>query len=131
MEMTKLLRNQWDRLGAIGLVIVGCVALSMGWHGASGTSFPAEQIPYILSGGLFALCAIAIGTTLWLSADLRDEWCKLDHLDETLSEHTKALLGSNRRSESMARPVALPGESYLDEGSVGARARATVQSAHP
>jgi hypothetical protein len=40
-----------------------------------------EQLPYILSGGLFGLSMIMVGTGLWLSADIRDEWRKLDELD--------------------------------------------------
>lgn len=91
MDLAKIVRHQWDRVAAAVLVGIGLVALLLGWIGASGTSFPAEQIPYIVSGGLFALCVVAIGTTLWLSADIRDEWCKLDHLDTTIARHTAAL----------------------------------------
>jgi hypothetical protein len=107
MEITKLLRTQWDRLAAVALVVLGLVALFVGWHGASGTGYPAEQIPYILSGGLFALCVIAVGTTLWLSADLRDEWCKLDHLDATLAAHTDALAAAGFAADQSV-PLLLP-----------------------
>jgi hypothetical protein len=45
-----------------------------------------EQLPYILSGGLFGLAMIMVGTGLWLSADIRDEWRRIDRLEDTLAE---------------------------------------------
>jgi hypothetical protein len=134
MEITKIMRNQWDRVAAAVLVVVGLLALAVGWAGASRTSFPAEQIPYILSGGLFALCAIAIGTTLWLSADLRDEWCKLDHLDETLAEHTAVLAALSSPNGDAVHPaprVIALAERELGPASVvehGGQPRPTAQS---
>ena len=41
---------------------------------------PAEQIPYVISGGLTGIFALGVGVMLWLSADLRDNWRKLDEL---------------------------------------------------
>ena len=39
-----------------------------------------------VSGGMFGLFLLGIGALLWLSADLRDEWRKLDALDRHLAE---------------------------------------------
>jgi hypothetical protein len=39
-------------------------------------------MPYIASGGLGGIFLLGLGSTLWLSADLRDEWRKLDELGE-------------------------------------------------
>lgn len=91
MNLVRILKAQWDRAAGVGLVAAGLVALLVGWLGASRTGFPAEQIPYIISGGMLALCLIAVGTTLWLSADLRDEWCRIDQLDSTIREQTAVL----------------------------------------
>ncbi|MEW6472003.1 MAG: hypothetical protein AB1679_07015 [Actinomycetota bacterium] len=91
MTFTQLLRSQWDRVLGVGLSIAGVAALLIGWLGASRSGFPAEQIPYVISGGLLGLCLVAIGTTMWLSADLRDEWRKLDDLDDGLEQNTAAL----------------------------------------
>lgn len=99
VNLSTFLTKQWDRVAAVALVVVGLLALLLGWLGASDTSFPAEQIPYVLSGGLFALCVIAVGTTLWLSADLRDEWVKLDHLDKTIEHHAAVLRATCSTSE--------------------------------
>jgi hypothetical protein len=124
MEIAKILRHQWDRAGAITLVAVGLVALFLGWLGASDTSFPAEQIPYVLSGGLLALCLIAIGTTLWLSADLRDEWRKLDALDGSLQEQTEALKSLLLTDRVAKASVGLPssiGQDSLSRAGSGQR----------
>src|SRR5205807_9446717 len=52
-NLAALIRTQWDRAGALALVIVGLLALLLGWIGMSGAVLTYEQLPYILSGGLF------------------------------------------------------------------------------
>lgn len=46
------------------LVAVGIIAVLIGYWGASGTSSPAEQIPYALSGGALGLGLIVLGCAL-------------------------------------------------------------------
>ena len=84
MSWLKSLRLQWDRYAAWALIILGALVLLLGWLGISDTVYPAEQLPYILSGGIFGMFLLGIGAMLWLSADLRDEWRKLDRLEEVL-----------------------------------------------
>ena len=85
-NLAGLIRTQWDRAGALALVVVGLLALLFGWIGMSGAVLTYEQLPYILSGGLFGLSMIMVGTGLWLSADIRDEWRRIDRLEDTLAE---------------------------------------------
>jgi hypothetical protein len=91
--LLKLLRYQWDRAVAVGLVVGGLVAVVVAWILASGTILTFEQIPYLMSGGLIGVCLVAVGATLWLSADLRDEWRKLDRLEQ-------AVLGDGREVDA-------------------------------
>src|SRR5688572_27068908 len=84
MELFKWLRLQWDRVFGATAVITGAVALLTGWSKVSATPYPAEQIPYVVSAGLGGLFLLGVGATLWHSADLRDEWRKLDRLEEKL-----------------------------------------------
>ena len=86
MEVTHWLRAQWDRALASVAIGAGALALLLGWIGVSGAAFPAQQIPYVISGGLVGLFLLGIGGMLWLSADLRDEWRKLDDLDRHVTE---------------------------------------------
>jgi peptidoglycan/LPS O-acetylase OafA/YrhL len=82
------LRVQWDRVGALGAALVGLAALALGWVGVSGTPHIAEQLPYFISGGLVALFFLGMAVSLWLSADLRDEWRELRALRLILAELT-------------------------------------------
>ena len=81
MKLIKLLRREWDRSAAWACIGGGLLVMLLGWLGVSRTTFPAEQIPYVISGGLFALFLLGLGAMLWLSADMRDEWRKLDAIE--------------------------------------------------
>jgi hypothetical protein len=85
MELKQWLRAQWDRVGAVGCIGLGLLVLLAGWIGVSDEALPAAQIPYILSGGVLGIILVGIGATGWLSADLRDEWRKLDDLEGLLT----------------------------------------------
>ena len=84
MDLKRWLRAQWDRVLAVALVGLGALALLLGWLGIDDALYPGQQIPYVLSGGIGGLLAVGVGAVLWLSADLRDEWRKLDQIDQKL-----------------------------------------------
>jgi hypothetical protein len=88
--MKSLLHAQWDRTAALGLALAGLVALLLGWLGVSATSYVTEQLPYLVSGGLLGLFLVLAAGSLWVSADLRDEWRKLDTLDQHVLELLEA-----------------------------------------
>jgi hypothetical protein len=104
-NLAALIRTQWDRAGAVALVAVGLLALLLGWIGMSGAVLTYEQLPYILSGGLFGLSLIMVGTGLWLSADLRDEWRRIDRLEDTLSQRRLGEPGRDVRIPDAAEPA--------------------------
>lgn len=81
MDLMTFARTYWDRLAAAGCTIAGAIMLVLGWRGVSQSPYPAEQIPYVVSDGLGGLFLLGLAALLWLSADLRDEWSKLDALD--------------------------------------------------
>ena len=84
MNAGRWLKNQWDRTAAVVAVLVGGLAILIGWLGASDAKLTTEQLPYLASGAVFGLFALGIGATLWLSADLRDEWRKLEEINQGL-----------------------------------------------
>ena len=104
------LRAQWDRALGAGLVLLGAVALLLGWIGVSGAVYPAQQLPYLVSGGLGGLFLLGLGATLWLSADLRDEWRHLDELEADVETRLMArldvLLAEERGSRTPAEATA-------------------------
>jgi hypothetical protein len=89
VDFYKWLKCQWDRAAAVAAGVLGLVALLLGWLGVSRSGLPAEQIPYLASGAVLGLFALGIAATLWLSADLRDEWRKLDLIHRDLSPESE------------------------------------------
>jgi hypothetical protein len=87
MNVMTALRTQWDRIGAVAAIVVGLVSLFLGYLGVSGTEYVAKQMPYIIANGLFGIFMLGVGTALWLSADLRDEWRELRALRIAVNEH--------------------------------------------
>ena len=101
MSVMKWIRNQWDRVAAVMFMVAAALAMLAGWLGVSRSAYPAESMPYIVSGGFFGLLLIGIGAVLWLSADLRDEWRKLDSIEQawhdvTASAPAEAPMASRR-----------------------------------
>lgn len=86
MDIMTKLRSQLDRTLACLAGLAGAVVLTMGWLGVSGTAYPAEQLPYLISGGIGGLFLLGVSTALWLSADLHDEWRKLDRIEQAIRE---------------------------------------------
>jgi hypothetical protein len=84
VNLTRWIRYQWDRAVAVGLTVVGALCLLLGYLGLSRHVYPAQQLPYILSGGLVGLFLLGIAGTLWLSADMQDEWRQLRDLEEAV-----------------------------------------------
>ena len=93
-----ILRSEWDRAAAIAALVVGVAAMINGWVGVSGTAYSAEQMPFIVGGGLVGIFLLGVAAVLWLSADLRDEWRKLSDIDDRLAHlegRPSALVASN------------------------------------
>ncbi len=86
MDMKHRLLKQWDRLGAWILVLVGAIVVGIGWKETAGTSFPAEQLPYLISAGIGGALLVGFGAALLISAELRDEWHKLDRIEQAIRE---------------------------------------------
>jgi hypothetical protein len=93
MDIMTRVRSQWDRLTAAATALAGAVVLIIGWRGVSGTAYPAEQLPYLISAGMGGLFLLGISTALWLSADLRDEWRKLDRIEQAIRATDRATAG--------------------------------------
>jgi hypothetical protein len=88
MEFVKWCRLQWDRALAVAAIGAGVILVILGWAGVSDTPYIAKQVPYVVSYGIGGLVLIIIGSTLWLSADMNDEWRTLDRLEEAQRANT-------------------------------------------
>ena len=85
MDLMTWLRAEWDRVLGFGLIALGAVVLVLGYLGVSNSPYVAEQLSYIVSGGLGGLFLLGAGATLLILADLHDEWRKLDRVEAMLS----------------------------------------------
>jgi hypothetical protein len=118
MDNLRQLKSQWDRVGAILFTAVGALLLILGYFGVSSQALAAEQIPYVVSGGLGGIFLMGVGAALWLSADLRDEWKKLDRIESVL-EGGLERLGLSRDSNNRPRVVPLERDSAMRTESMG------------
>ncbi|MGH9034192.1 MAG: hypothetical protein ACRD0O_00380 [Acidimicrobiia bacterium] len=109
-DLVTWVRAQWDRAGGIALLVAGAVLLVTGCVGVSGTSDGAEQLSYLVSGGLGGLFCLGVGATLMVSAAFQDEWRKLDELCRTIREHQEPAdnLNGNGTSRLIERTTAVP-----------------------
>ncbi|MCA1845634.1 MAG: hypothetical protein LC792_21055, partial [Actinobacteria bacterium] len=84
MKLSTWLRAEWDRVAGFGLVGLGALFILLGYLGVRNSPFVAEQMAYIASGGIGGLFCLGFGVGLLLTADLHDEWRKLDRLEAEL-----------------------------------------------
>lgn len=118
MDLMTWMKKQWDRVAAAAIFILGLLALLLGYLGISGTSYPAEQMPFMISGGVFGLFLLGTAGILYLSADMRDEWRKLDELDETM-----------KRLEPLpVEDTIVPAAATADDAAAPAPSKATTRS---
>jgi hypothetical protein len=116
MDLKRWLRMNPDRAGAWACVALGIIVLVIGWEGASNTAYTAEQLPYIISGGIGGALFVAMGATLLISADLRDEWHKLDRIEKRLTPPTEKDVDEEEAEEA-------DNESVNTNGGMRPRAR--------
>jgi hypothetical protein len=63
--------NQSERLerrlylAGIVLPFIGLAVIGMGWWGASGTQYVYQELPYVISGGIFGVALVLIGVGLF------------------------------------------------------------------
>lgn len=102
MHLRNWVRAEWDRIAGFGLVGLGGVLLVLGYHGVSTSPFVAQQISYAVSGGMGGLFLLGLGVGLLISADLHDEWRKLDRIEMAL--RGEAVPETTRLLELLRRP---------------------------
>lgn len=74
------------------LVAIGLLLLLTAYLGVSREVLVARQLPYLVSGGLFGLALVTLGSRLLLIEDLRRDSGRLDRLERAVAELHTALL---------------------------------------
>ena len=114
-------RAQWDRLTGWILIGAGMLLVLLGARGAVGSAFLADQLAYLISGGVLGLACVTLGVGLLLSAALHDEWRQLERIEATL----RASDGEGLPPSEDGRPVR-PGASVTEGSPVATRREVTV-----
>jgi hypothetical protein len=84
MDFVNWLKAQRDRVVAWVLIAIGGACILAGWLGVTNTTQVYDQLTYIVSGAIIGLFFLAVGIALLLSADMHDEWRKLDRIESAL-----------------------------------------------
>ncbi len=116
------LRAEWDRVTGFVLVAAGAVVLWVGYHGMSGSPYVAEQLAYVVSGGLGGIFLLGLGGLFLIRSDLVDHWRQLDRIE--------AAIRGERDPASLAVPangsrngqVGMTGEARGEPGDGGGAA---------
>jgi hypothetical protein len=117
MGLVKRAQSQWDRVAGTAIVLGGLGVLIAGCVGVAAAAETRDQLSYLISGGILGLFLLGLGATLWLSADLRDEWRKMDHLQASV-DALSATLASAGRAIDISQP-ATNGAALVAAGSDG------------
>lgn len=112
--------DRWWLIAGLALPVLGLVVIGLGWWGASGTAYPAEQLPYVLSGGILGMALVVVGAALfvryslsrylrfWLIRMVYEERAQVDRELEVLERIEAALRGGppapEGRTGSSVRP---------------------------
>ena len=68
---------RYGRILGLVFLLVGFVAIGLGWNGMAKIAYADGQLPYLLSGGAAGLGLILLGATMLIVAQFRDERMKL------------------------------------------------------
>ncbi len=108
MDVLTVLKSQWDRIAAVVCGIGGVVLLVVGYQGIADSPYVAEELAYLISGGLGGVFLLGIGATLYISADMHDEWRKLDRIEAAVLSlrSDSGASGEPGRFDDIVSPVA-------------------------
>jgi hypothetical protein len=84
VDFSRWLRTEWDRVLGFGLIGLGAVFVVLAYFGVSDSPYLAQQLSFITSGGIGGLFLLGAGATLLHTADVHDEWRKLDRIEQAL-----------------------------------------------
>jgi hypothetical protein len=85
------------------LPIIGLIVIGIGWWGASGTKYVYQEIPYVISGGIFGVALVLVGAALfarysvarllrfWLARLLADQQIQTDRVVDAIAALTEAV----------------------------------------
>ena len=101
-DHSQRLEHRLYRAGIV-LPVIGLVVIGLGWWGASGTKYVYQEIPYVISGGIFGLAVVFIGVALfarysvarllrfWLARLVAEDQLQADRVVAAIEQVAEAL----------------------------------------
>src|SRR5438132_14088415 len=96
VDISRWLRTEWDRVLGFGLIGLGAVFVVLAYFGVSDSPYLAQQLSFITSGGIGGLFLLGAGATLLHTADVHDEWRKLDRIEQAVRSSIMLEQGDGR-----------------------------------
>lgn len=82
--------ERWLMIAGGGGVVVGLLAIVLGWVGASRTPYIFEQTPYLISGGLLGLAVATVGGLFyfayWVTRQIQESRRQADETADALRQ---------------------------------------------
>jgi hypothetical protein len=82
--------ERWLMIVGGGGVVVGLLAIILGWVGASRTPYLFEQVPYLISGGLLGLAFATVGGLFyfgyWVTRQIQETRRQADETGDALRQ---------------------------------------------
>jgi hypothetical protein len=104
--------TRWLMIAGAALIGVGFPVILLGWWGASRTPYVFEQVPYLISGGLFGLALAIVGGLCyfgyWMARQIEES-----------RRQTADQLSALRRIESLLASGAAAGASSASGAAAG------------
>jgi hypothetical protein len=94
---------RYGRILGLVFLLIGFIAIGLGWNGMAKNACPDCQLPYLLSGGATGIGLILLGATLLITAQVRDERMKL-------AEQLRQVGTAISKAVGAAGPTAATGE---------------------
>jgi|SRR5437660_1240755 len=88
------------------LIGLGALAILVGYFGISDRVLVAEQLPYLISGGIGGMALVIIGGVMLATQDVRRDADRLDDFERTMTEMQRRVDDLHR---VLLRPVAPSG----------------------
>jgi hypothetical protein len=103
-------------VAAAALVTTGLTAILLGWVGAAHSTIVAEQLPYLISGGLLGLALSVVGAIVyfahWLTVLVREA---REHEAARARDHTELMEALRSLPGPMAREEATDGTARSEQ----------------
>jgi hypothetical protein len=90
-DIRRFLRAEWDRSAGYGCLVAGALVLAFGVVGVRNAADIIDEVAYLVTGGIGGIFLLGVGATLLLSADLHDDFRKLDRVEQRLDAIHEAL----------------------------------------